>query len=112
VAAEAAAAEAAGILFGGDPAQASADALRVVAREVPTTVLTVADLADLAGTLSRLGLAKSNGEARRTLAQKGYRANGQVLHEGVDLVGLARLHGRYLLLQRGRTTHHLVDVTG
>jgi len=112
VAAEAAAAEAAGILFGGDPAQASADALRVVAREVPTTVLTVADLADLAGTLSRLGLAKSNGEARRTLAQKGYRANGQVLHEGVDLVGVARLHGRYLLLQRGRTTHHLVDVTG
>ena len=111
-AAEATAAEAAGILFGGDPTLASADALDVVAREVPTTRLAAHELGDLAGTLSRLGLAKSNGEARRTLAQKGYRANGQVLDEGADLAGIARLHGRYLLVQRGRTTHHLIDITG
>jgi len=110
-AAEGAAAEATAVLFGGDPLQASAAALAAVAREVPTSEIPVADLSEAVSLLRTVGFATSNGEARRLLEQKGCRANGRVLSpESADLADVDRLQGRFILLRKGKTTFHLVDV--
>jgi tyrosyl-tRNA synthetase len=68
------------------------------------------ELDDLIGVLAETGLASSRGDARRTLDGRGYRANGVGLDTSSQLSDVALLHGRYLLLQRGRSTHHLVEV--
>lgn len=111
-----AAAEAASILFGGDPMRASLDALSVVAREVPSSRVRRGDLDDVVAVVVASGLAASNGEARRLLAQKGLKANGSVLEEGSEgtttLGVMDLIHGRYILLRRGKTTFHLLEVGG
>jgi tyrosyl-tRNA synthetase len=110
-AAEQAAAEAAQVLFGGDPTTASAEALAVVAREVPSSEMTREQLGDQIAVLVQSGLAASNGEARRTLTQKGFKANGQTLEETKSLLEVDLLHGRYMLLRKGKTNFHLLTVT-
>ncbi|MFM8858059.1 MAG: tyrosine--tRNA ligase [Actinomycetota bacterium] len=108
------AAEAASILFGADPTAASASAFEVVAREVPTSNVPVGGLTDLVSVLTASGLAVSNGEARRLLSQKGIKANGVVVSEqsgdGRTLTEIEPIHGRYILLRRGKTTFHLLDL--
>ena len=75
-----AAAAAAEVLFGGDPTTASAEALAVVAREVPDhRGRRPTRLNDLVELLVRTGLASSNGDARRGLAQAAFGANGRKL---------------------------------
>ena len=108
--AAAAADEAADVLFGSDPMHASAEALAVVAREVSSSCMSRAQLDDLVGVLVVTKLAQSNGDARRTLEGHGFRCNGAVLDANVQLSGQILMHGRYLLLQRGRKQHHLVEV--
>lgn len=110
--AERAAAEAADVLFGGDPTRASRAALDAVAREVPSTTLSRAQLSDLVAVLTTTQLAQSNSDARRTLGQKGFRANGQTIADDTDLSTVSLLAGEYLLLRRGKTQHHLVRVEG
>ncbi len=105
-----AAAGAADVLFGGDPTAADAASLTAMAREVPSSSCSAADLDDLVGVLVRTGLASSNGDARRTLEGRGYRANGVVLDASSQLTGLDLLQGRYLLLRRGKTSYHLLEV--
>lgn len=105
-----AAAAAAEVLFGGDPTTASPDVLSIVAAEVPSSRVASTALDDLIGLLTSCGLASSNSDARRTLAQRGYRVNGAPLEEGTSLRDTPRLHGRYLLLRKGRTSYHLVEV--
>ncbi len=99
------------VLFGGDPMLATEATLAAVAREVPASKLQSAALVDLVGVLVGTGLASSNSDARRTLQQKGFRANGVVLTEDSQLTGLPRLHGRFLLLRKGKTNHHLVEIS-
>ena len=110
-AAEQAAAEAAQVLFGGDPTAASAEALAVVSREVPSSEVTREQLGDQIAVLVQTGLASSNGEARRTLTQKGFKANGKTLEETKSLLEVDLLHGRYMLLRKGKTNFHLLTVT-
>ena len=110
--AERAAAEAADVLFGGDPTRASRAALDAVAREVPSSTMSRAQLTDLVAVLSTTKLAQSNSDARRTLSQKGFRANGQTIADDTDLSAVSLLAGEYLLLRRGKTQHHLVRVEG
>ena len=110
-AAEQAAAEAAQVLFGGDPTTASAQALDVVAREVPSSEVTREQLGDQIGVLVQSGLASSNGEARRTLTQKGFKANGVTLEETKSLLEVDLLHSRFILLRKGKTNFHLLTVT-
>jgi tyrosyl-tRNA synthetase len=109
-----AASEAASILFGSDPTAASESAFAVVAREVPTSHVSAGSLDDLVSVLTSSGLAASNGEARRLLSQKGVKANGIVVSEesgeGSTLTAVEPIHGRYILLRRGKTTFHLLDV--
>ncbi len=109
--AESAAAQAATVLFGGDPTMASADALAAVAREVPSSERPAASLDDLLTTLVDIGLATSNGDARRTLQQRGYRANGVQLDENAQLSAIAPLHNQYLLLRKGKANHHLIKIS-
>jgi tyrosyl-tRNA synthetase len=105
-----AAAEAADLLFAADPTTASADAFQMLADELPFSRLSEADLADDIGVFVATGLASSKGDARRTRSQRAYYANGQQLDENSQLSALPLLHGQYLLLRKGKKSHHLVEV--
>jgi len=102
--------EAADVLFGGDPTTASEAALDAVAREVPSSRRPMAELGDVVDLLVATELASSKGDARRTLEGQGYRANGVPIDAAAGLTAIELLHGRYLLLRRGKKSHHLVDV--
>ena len=102
---------AAEVLFGGDPTSAPLEALEVVAREVPTTVVAAADLdagLDLITVLTRTGLASSNGEARRLLSQGGVAVNGRKVSADDELRAADLLHGQVALLRKGKSTYHLL----
>lgn len=101
---------AADILFGGDPTAASLEALQAVAAEVPRTVISRADLDDVFGLLSRTGLATSNSDARRTVQQKALRVNGVQLEDGETLASKGFLHERFILLKKGKTSYHLLEL--
>jgi tyrosyl-tRNA synthetase len=102
--------EAADVLFGADPTTASAAALAAVAREVPSSRRSRAELDDLVEALVAVGLGSSKGDVRRTLEGRGFQCNGAVLSANSQLTAHELLHGRYLLLQRGKKSHHLVEV--
>jgi tyrosyl-tRNA synthetase len=98
-----AAESAAGVLFGGDPTHASADALAVVAAEVPTVSIP----ADFDGRrvhelLVEAGVAKSNGDVSRLLAQGAVRAGNRVLDADGLLQASDLLAGGILLLRKGK----------
>jgi tyrosyl-tRNA synthetase len=59
-----------------------------------------------------VGLAKSKGEARRNA--NGYSVNQVRLpdRDGAPLGEQDLLHGRFLLLGRGKRNHHLITVGG
>lgn len=102
---------AADILFGADPTTASIDALRAVALEVPMTTVSSADLDDTFALLARAGVVASNSEARRTIQQKGLKVNGKTLEEGETLASKGILHDRWVLLRKGKTSYHLLEVS-
>ena len=102
---------AASILFGGDPTQANEDALAAVAAEVPSTQITAVELEDTFALLVRMGIASSTSDARRTVQQKGLRVNGVTLEEGQTLADKGLLCNRWVLVRKGKTTYHLLDVS-
>lgn len=104
-----AAEQAADVLFGANPVSASLAAIRQISAEVPVTTMGVATLHDSVGVLVTTGLATSNSEARRLLQQRSVRANGEQLDEHARLDGVQLLHGRWMLLRKGKTTYHLLD---
>ncbi len=109
----AAAEEASAILFGAPLHDATPAALAAVGREVPTTACAPDALdagVDLVALLSDDGLlTSSKAEARRAIAQGGVYVNGERAEEG-RLVGSADLlHGRFVLLRRGKKAYALVD---
>jgi len=108
--AAAAADEAADVLFSKDPTGASVAAFDVLAAEIPSSRINASDLDDVVGVLVSTGLAKSNGDARRTIEQHAYTVNGVQIDANTQLSGQIRLHSKYLLLRRGKKLHHLVEV--
>ena len=104
------AAEVAALLFGADPTNASEKSFDAIAREVPTSSFNAIPT-DLLSFLTDTGLFASKSEARRTVEQGGVRANGKVLTLDTSIGELAPIHGRYVLLRRGKTSYHLA-VTG
>ncbi len=104
-----AAEQAADVLFGANPISASPAALQLIASEVENSQMGTAALADVVSVLVTTGLATSNSEARRLLAQHSVRANGEQLNEHSKLGEIPLLHGRWLLLRKGKTVHHLLD---
>ena len=105
-----AAAEAADLLFAGDPSTASEEAFAMLALEVPSSRLAASDLQDPIAVFVGAGLASSNGDARRSLAQRSFYANGVQLDANSQLSDQKLLHGRYLLLRKGKKSHHLVEI--
>jgi tyrosyl-tRNA synthetase len=107
--AAAAAAEASAILFGGSPAGASAQALEFLATEVPTSPFTSG--VTLAAALGATPLAKSLSDARRTIGEGAASVNGTVVREDRPLTEADLLHGRWLLLRKGKRNYHLLATT-
>jgi tyrosyl-tRNA synthetase len=97
------AAHAASVLFGGDPTEASAEVLAVVAAEAPAVELP----ADIEGLrvhdlLIAAGVAKSASEVNRLLTQKAVRAGNRVLADDGLLQAADLLAGGFLLLRKGK----------
>lgn len=109
------AAEEAGVLlFGGTPTDLSVEACEAVAGEVPTARLTSAEAlgSSFFALLVASGLAKSAREAHRTSEQGGLYVNG-ARRDGAEVLGESDLmHGRYVLLRRGRKSNALIIVGG
>jgi tyrosyl-tRNA synthetase len=101
--------EAAAVLFGGDPRNASPEVLGTLVGEVPSTILEHLD-DGLVALLVRTGLANSNGDARRGLQQRQFAVNGQKADADRRIGPDDLLGGRYVVLSRGRATHHIVEV--
>jgi len=112
--AEAAAAEqAAAVLFGGDLAGLDERSLLDVFAEAPATALARtaldADGLALVEILAATSLCSSRSDARRTLVQRGVSVNGRRQDDPDRRLGPADLlHGRYVLLRKGRRDHHLL----
>ena len=106
---------AAGVLFGTPIDQLDEDGFRLLSTEIPVTRVARSELdgLDALGLVVLTDLAKSKGEVRRS--PQGYYLN-QVplsgLQEGVSTpIGAAdALHGKFFLLRRGKTAHHLVEL--
>jgi tyrosyl-tRNA synthetase len=102
------------VLFGGSPEGADEATLAMVAGEVPRAelpsdrFLAPVDPVDL---LVDVGLAASRGEARRTLEQRGLAVNNVKLEPGAKIGPDHLLHGRYLLLRKGRSNYRVVVAT-
>ncbi len=106
------------LLFGkGDPRALSADAFRLLEREIPTFALSATgdiDTQDVINALSGAdeALFKSRGEARRALEQGGVYLNGERLSaERAPVVADQLLHGTYLLVRKGARSYALVRVS-
>ena len=98
-----AAADAATVLFGGDPTSASAEALAVVAAEVPSVALpTDIDGLRVHELLISAGVAKSTSEVGRLLGQGAVRAGNRVLGADGLLTTADLLSGGFLLLRKGK----------
>ena len=98
-----AAAEASAVLFGGDPTTASPAALQIVAGEVPCVDLPH----DVAGVrvhelLVQAGVATSNSDVTRLLAQGAVRAGARVLDANGLLSASDLLPGGMVLLRKGK----------
>jgi tyrosyl-tRNA synthetase len=103
------------LLFGADPTEATAPQLAGVGREVPNLTLDRAELEagiDVADVLARdQFLVASKGEARRALAQGGVYVNGQRADEARRLTSTDLLHGRYVVVRKGKKAYGLVDAS-
>ncbi|MCY3631685.1 MAG: tyrosine--tRNA ligase [bacterium] len=112
-----AAEKAARILFGSPVEDIDEAALEAVAAEVPSSEIpdggfdAAADRFDLVELLASTGLAKSKGDARRGLSEGSVYVNNERVSGDETAVGVDRLlHGRYLLLRRGKRRYHLLRV--
>jgi tyrosyl-tRNA synthetase len=107
---------AATVLFGGDPREASRDALAAVAAEVPSTSLEASESleagVDLVPVLVRSGLAASQSDARRQLEQRGISVNGDKADPERRLGTDDLLHGRWVLLRKGKRDWAVLDAPG
>jgi tyrosyl-tRNA synthetase len=103
---------AAGVLFGEPLHGVDRSTLDAITGEVPTTSVGRDELeagVALADLLARTGLAGSKGEARRLIQQGGAYVNNQRADGADDVVTWGNtLHGRYVLLRRGKDAYHLV----
>ncbi len=104
------------LLFGGtELGDAGAEVLEVLSRELPTLRLARAELEGLSilDALARTGLASSKGDARRGIQGKGFLVNGETVAAPERTLGAADLlHGRYVMLQKGKRHHALLVAEG
>jgi tyrosyl-tRNA synthetase len=99
-------------LFGrGDLTALPADIVRQATEDVPTAA--VSEGCSLVDALVATGLSASRSAARRAIAEGGaYVNNERVDDVEAVLLGDRALHGRWLLLRRGKRTIAVVDLAG
>lgn len=107
--------QAAQALFGGDITGLSAAEIEDIFSDVPSSQVTRADLergdCTVIDLLTRTGLVKSRGEARRAIDEGGFYLNNRRVEESNRAVGTAdAIEGRFLVLRRGRKNYHLIQV--
>jgi tyrosyl-tRNA synthetase len=98
-------------LFRGAVGSLSAGELEQAFRDVPTTELPADELEGLSVVelLVRTGLASSRRASRELVGAGAIQLNGERVKEPTATVGRrCLLHGRYLVLRKGRRTYHLV----
>jgi len=104
------------VLFGGSDLKAvPAEVLAVLAGEIPAATVTAAELAALgaADALVKVGLASSRGDAKRGIQGKGFSLNGDPLADADRKLSAADLlHGRWVMLQKGKRNFALLVVEG
>lgn len=97
------ASEAAAVLFGGDPTQASAETLEVIAGEVPSVELPASvEGVRIHELLVAAGLVRGTSEAGRLVAQGAVRVGNRVLDKEGLLQTSDLLNGRFLLVRKGK----------
>jgi len=104
------------VLFGGSELRAvAAGVLGVLAGEIPSVRLPRAGLVGLSAVdaLVKVGLATSKSDARRGIAGKGFLLNGEPIPAPERALGATDLlHGKYVMLQKGKRSHALLVVEG
>jgi tyrosyl-tRNA synthetase len=107
--------EASAALFGEEIAGLSEEMLLAVTADAPTTEIPreqVRDGLTLVDVLERTGLAKSKGEAKRTIDQGGAYVNNVRQTDAARTLGPADLlHDRYVVVRKGRREVHIVRAT-
>jgi tyrosyl-tRNA synthetase len=98
-------------LFSGDVASLTEDQLTQAFREVPTTPLPSPAGLTLMDLLLHTGLASSKRAGRELLASGAVVVNGRRVTDPDEGIAPERaLHGRYLILRKGKRTYHLVTL--
>ncbi len=110
-----AAQEASRALFGGSVASLDEATLLEVIEEAPATTLSAHRLDEaplVVDVMTECGLVASKSEARRALEQGGVFVNDQPV-TGIDaaLTRADLLHGRYVVLRKGKRSYHLLTVS-
>jgi tyrosyl-tRNA synthetase len=104
--------EASAALFGEEIASLSEEMLLAVTEDAPSTEVTRAEVAEgltLVDALTRTHLAKSKGEARRTIEQGGAYVNNARQSDVARVLGTGDLlHDRYIVLRRGPRDIHVL----
>lgn len=98
-------------LFGESIAELDEAALLQVVADAPSSKVARRELddgIDVADLLARCELATSLGEARRFIEQGGVYVNNVRVEVGATVDASQLLHGRYVILRRGRRQMHLV----
>ncbi|MDQ6784099.1 MAG: tyrosine--tRNA ligase [Actinomycetota bacterium] len=111
---EAARAErAAEVLFTEDVATLDLATLVSALANAPTTTLDAGEVTgmDLVDALTRSGLSSSRRDARQQLGNGAVWVNNRRQGEGASLSPSDLLHGRYVILRRGRRTMHVLAVS-
>jgi tyrosyl-tRNA synthetase len=106
---------ASGLLFGGDPTGVSESALNDMAGEVPSCELARSSLAgdgaNIVDLLATSGLCPSKGQARKDVAAGGiYVNNSRVADIGHSVRESDLLHGRFVLLRKGKRNYLLAKI--
>ncbi len=102
-------------LFGGEIRGLGAAEIEEIFADVPSSALEAARLGgegfELAALVAAAGLTPSRGAARRAIEQGGVYLNGERIAEsGFRVRSEHSIHGRFLILRRGKKSYHLVRV--
>ena len=97
-----------------DIGRLDADTLEGALTDAPTTVVPRGELdagLPVVDALLRSGLAASRNNARKLMTQGSVYVNGARLAGDRDLVAGDALHGRWIVLRKGRANQHVLAVT-
>jgi len=105
------------VLFGGEVKGLDEREIEDIFADVPSAEISAGQLAGegihLPVLMADTGIAASRGEARRGVGQGGVYLNGDRIEDPQYLVTPQDvLHGRFLIIRRGRRNYHLIRVEG